>query len=45
MHTENSHKYTVDSFAQLAAQANLTLAQTWQDSNNYFALCLLLPQN
>ncbi|MGS0535748.1 L-histidine N(alpha)-methyltransferase [Pseudoalteromonas sp. SaAl2] len=45
IHTENSHKYTVDSFAQLAAQANLTLAQTWQDSNNYFALCLLRPQN
>ncbi|ASM49909.1 hypothetical protein PESP_a1853 [Pseudoalteromonas espejiana DSM 9414] len=44
IHTENSHKYTLESFKQLAGQANLNLAQTWQDDNNYFALCLLRPQ-
>ncbi|MBH0039670.1 L-histidine N(alpha)-methyltransferase [Pseudoalteromonas sp. SWN166] len=43
IHTENSHKYTPESFKQLAAQANLKLEQTWQDDNNYFALCLLRP--
>lgn len=43
IHTENSHKYTLDSFKQLAAQANLKLEQTWQDDSNYFALCLLRP--
>lgn len=44
IHTENSHKYTLESFKQLAGQANLNLEQTWQDDNNYFALCLLRPQ-
>ena len=43
IHTENSHKYTLESFEQLAAQANLKLEQTWQDDSNYFALCLLRP--
>ena len=43
IHTENSHKYTLESFKQLAAQANLKLEQTWQDDCNYFALCLLRP--
>ncbi|PKG68190.1 MULTISPECIES: L-histidine N(alpha)-methyltransferase [Pseudoalteromonas] len=43
IHTENSHKYTLESFKQLAAQANLKLVQTWQDDSNYFALCLLRP--
>ena len=43
IHTENSHKYTLESFKQLAAQANLKLEQTWQDDSNYFALCLLRP--
>lgn len=43
IHTENSHKYTLESFKTLAAQANLSLEQTWQDEDNYFALCLLRP--
>ncbi len=43
IHTENSHKYTLESFKQLAAQANLKLEKTWQDDSNYFALCLLRP--
>lgn len=44
IHTENSHKYTLESFKQLAGQANLNLERTWQDDSNYFALCLLRPQ-
>ncbi|MDC9497744.1 MULTISPECIES: L-histidine N(alpha)-methyltransferase [unclassified Pseudoalteromonas] len=43
IHTENSHKYTLESFKNLAAQANLSLEQTWQDEKSYFALCLLRP--
>ncbi|GAA59345.1 hypothetical protein P20652_1206 [Pseudoalteromonas sp. BSi20652] len=43
IHTENSHKYTVESFAALAGQAGLKLENTWQDANDYFALCLLRP--
>jgi dimethylhistidine N-methyltransferase len=43
IHTENSHKYTVESFKELAGQAGLTLQNTWQDDQGYFALCLLRP--
>lgn len=43
IHTENSHKYTVESFTDLAGQAALKLAHTWQDDKGYFALCLLRP--
>lgn len=43
IHTENSHKYTLESFNNLAKQANLSLENTWQDDKNYFALCLLRP--
>ncbi|KPZ53434.1 MULTISPECIES: L-histidine N(alpha)-methyltransferase [unclassified Pseudoalteromonas] len=43
IHTENSHKYTLEAFKNLAAQANLSLEQTWQDEKSYFALCLLRP--
>ncbi len=43
IHTENSHKYTIEAFSALANQANLKLEQTWQDEQCYFALCLLRP--
>ena len=29
LHTENSHKFTIDSFAQLAARAGWSVANTW----------------
>ncbi len=29
LHTENSHKFTIDSFAQLAATAGWSVAKTW----------------
>ncbi|MEM8855741.1 MAG: L-histidine N(alpha)-methyltransferase [Pseudomonadota bacterium] len=41
IHTENSHKYTRETFAALAAKAGLTEAKTWSDRRNYFALMLL----
>jgi len=31
IHTENSHKYTIAGFAQLAAAAGLTLRRHWTD--------------
>ncbi|CAM4220735.1 L-histidine N(alpha)-methyltransferase [Pseudoalteromonas ostreae] len=43
IHTENSHKYALQAFTQLSAQAELRLEQTWQDEQGYFALCLLRP--
>lgn len=41
IHTENSHKYSIDSFKDLSHQAGLTLEEYWCDSKNRFALCLL----
>jgi len=38
VHTENSHKYTIDGFSQLAAEAGWTLRKAWTDSRNYFAV-------
>ncbi|MBB1332435.1 MULTISPECIES: L-histidine N(alpha)-methyltransferase [unclassified Pseudoalteromonas] len=43
IHTENSHKYALQAFTELSAQAGLRLEQTWQDEQGYFALCLLRP--
>lgn len=36
--TEHSHKYTVDGFAGMAADAGLTLRRTWTDSRERFAV-------
>lgn len=41
IHTENSHKYTLASFAKLCDQADLSISEVYQDDNQYFALCLL----
>ena len=38
LHTENSYKYTVDDFADLAAGADLSLEQTWTDESNLFSV-------
>ena len=38
IHTENSYKYTVDGFAQLAQSANLSLQQSWLDSESLFSV-------
>ena len=36
--TEYSHKYTIDGFAELAAQAGLTLRRSWTDKQSKFAV-------
>ncbi|RAK69138.1 ergothioneine biosynthesis protein EgtB [Phenylobacterium kunshanense] len=41
IHTENSHKFTVDGFAALAGQAGWRLEQAWQSGEPAFALVLL----
>ena len=38
IHTENSYKYTVDSFRALAADAGSRPVATWTDANDYFAV-------
>lgn len=37
IHTENSHKYTVDEFEDLASKS-FTRLKTWTDSKNYFSV-------
>jgi dimethylhistidine N-methyltransferase len=41
-HTETSHKYTVDGFAQLAHHAGWQLTHQWSDSEKRFALLLFM---
>ena len=38
IHTEYSHKYTIEGFAEIAATAGLTLRRSWTDENEYFAV-------
>jgi dimethylhistidine N-methyltransferase len=38
IHTENSYKYTVDSFRALAGEAGWRPVATWTDANDYFAV-------
>ena len=41
INTEYSHKYTIDGFAAMAADAGLTLRREWTDKNGYFAVAHL----
>ena len=43
IHTENSHKYTADSFARLAEQAGLRIIGRWTDPRDWFAVTLMSP--
>ena len=43
IHTESSHKYTVDEVRDLGYQANLVLGRTWFDARRYFLLALFRP--
>ncbi|MGE4607303.1 MAG: L-histidine N(alpha)-methyltransferase, partial [Myxococcota bacterium] len=36
--TEFSHKYTIDGFAALAAEAGLTLHRHWTDERQWFGV-------
>jgi uncharacterized SAM-dependent methyltransferase len=38
IHTENSYKYTVESFRALARNAGWRWAATWTDDENYFSV-------
>ncbi len=38
IHTENSHKYSLEDVAQLAQAAGFKLQQTWSDAKGYFSL-------
>ena len=40
IHTENSYKYTVDEFQELAKQAQLLPQKVWLDDNNLFSVHL-----
>lgn len=38
IHTENSYKYTLEGFANLAQQSGFTVDHVWQDANGYFSV-------
>lgn len=40
IHTENSYKYTEQSFIDLAKEANYSLINNWKDEKNYFSVYL-----
>lgn len=39
IHTENSYKYTKESFAKLLQQAGFSHIRTWTDTQNWFMVC------
>jgi dimethylhistidine N-methyltransferase len=41
IHTENCHKYTVENFSRLAAEADWTIEKSWQSESPEFAVLLL----
>ena len=41
IHTEYSHKYTVEGFAKMAKTAGLSKECVWSDARGYFAVMLL----
>lgn len=41
IHTENSHKYTVEEVHKMAVQAGFTKAKTWQDADKLFGVFYL----
>ncbi len=38
IHTENSHKYTLDQFAELAREGGFDVARVWRDPQNLFSV-------
>ncbi len=44
IHTENSYKYTIESFAALARGAGWTTGPVWTDPERYFAVQALVPE-
>ncbi len=45
IHTEYSHKYTIERFVALAAEAGLEVKRAWTDAAQWFALLWLVPHN
>lgn len=43
IHTENSHKYSLEDFAALASQAGFRVAHVWTDPDNLFSVQMLVP--
>jgi dimethylhistidine N-methyltransferase len=43
IHTENSHKFTPDSFSAIGTAADLAVARIWTDPREWFAVTLLRP--
>lgn len=43
IHTEDSHKYTLDGFAALAAEAGFEIDQVWTDEQMYFSVQYCTP--
>lgn len=43
IHTENSHKYTRRSIAELCTQTGLAIQESWTDSEQRFAALLICP--
>ncbi len=41
IHTEDSHKYSLEGFATLSAGAGLEMVERWMDEDKWFALTLL----
>lgn len=42
IHTENSHKYSIESFAKMAKEAGFKHVKTWTDENNLFSIHYLV---
>jgi uncharacterized SAM-dependent methyltransferase len=38
IHTENSYKYSIDEFLELAGRAGFGSVKTWTDADNYFSI-------
>jgi dimethylhistidine N-methyltransferase len=44
IHTENSYKYTIESFAALARGAGWSIGAVWTDPEHYFSVQALVPE-
>jgi L-histidine Nalpha-methyltransferase len=44
IHTENSHKYSMQSFAKIAKEAGLKTVKTWTDKDKLFSIHYLVRQ-
>jgi uncharacterized SAM-dependent methyltransferase len=47
IHTEDSHKYTLDGFAALAGNAGFQVETVWTDERSYFSVqyCTVAPES